>query len=54
MLGALREWVEASRNYRHQTGAVADPAQPPAEMIILVISHGAPFLRWFAGLDEPA
>jgi len=51
MLGALREWVEASRNCRHQPGAVVDPAQPPADMAILAISQGAAFLRWPAGLD---
>jgi hypothetical protein len=52
MLGGLREWVEASRNYRHQPGILVDPAQPPADLAILAISHGAALLRWLAGLDE--
>jgi hypothetical protein len=52
MLGGFREWVEASRNYRHQPGILADPAQPPADLAILAISHGAALLRWLAGLDE--
>jgi len=52
MLSGFREWVEASRNYRHQPGTLADPAQPPADLAILAISHGAALLRWLAGLDE--
>jgi hypothetical protein len=52
MLGGFREWVEASRHYRHQPGNPADPAQPPADLAILAISHGAALLRWLAGLDE--
>jgi hypothetical protein len=52
MLGGLREWVEASYNYRHQPGGVLDPVQPPADVAILAISHGAALLRWLAGLDE--
>jgi hypothetical protein len=52
MLGGFREWVEASRNYHHQPGILAEPAQPPADLAILAISHGAALLRWLAGLDE--
>jgi hypothetical protein len=53
MLGALHEWVEASATIA--TRLEPSPIRPPpAEMIILVISHGAAFLRWLAGLDEPA
>jgi hypothetical protein len=52
MLGGFREWVEASRNYCRQPGILADPAQPPADLAILAISHGAALLRWLAGLDE--
>src|SRR5262249_20903893 len=52
MLSGLREWLEASRNYRHQPGTLADPAQPPADLAILAISHGAALLRWLAGVDE--
>jgi hypothetical protein len=51
MLAALKEWVEASRHYRHQPGA-EEPAQPPADVAILAISHGASLLRWLAGLNE--
>jgi hypothetical protein len=51
MLAGLRDWVDASHLYRHQPGA-AEPAQPPADIAVLAISHGASFLRWLAGLDE--
>jgi hypothetical protein len=51
MLASFREWVEASHNYVHKPG-VAEPAQPPADVAILAISHGAALLRWLAGLDE--
>jgi hypothetical protein len=51
MVAGLKEWVEASGNYRHQPGA-AEPAQPPADVAVLAISHGASLLRWLAGLDE--
>jgi hypothetical protein len=51
MLTGLMEWVEASHTYRHQPGA-AEPPQPPADIAILAISHGASLLRWLAGLDE--
>ena len=51
MLAGLKEWVEASRHYRHQPGD-AEPAQPPTDVAILAISHGASLLRWLAGLDE--
>jgi hypothetical protein len=51
MLTGFQEWVEASVMYRHQPG-VADAPQPPADIAILAISHGASLLRWLAGLDE--
>jgi hypothetical protein len=51
MLAGFREWVEASHNYRHQPGA-EEPAQPPADIAILAISHGTSLLRWLATLDE--
>ncbi len=51
MLTGFQEWVEASVMYRHQPG-VADAPQPPADIAILAISHGASLLRWLADLDE--
>jgi len=51
ILGGFKAWVDASREYRHQPGET-EPAQPPADVAILAISHGASLLRWLAGLDE--
>jgi hypothetical protein len=51
MLAGFRDWVDASHVYRHQPGAT-EPAQPPADIAVLAISHGASLLRWLAGLDE--
>jgi len=36
--------------YRHQP-EVADAPDPPADIAILAISHGASFIRWLADLD---
>jgi hypothetical protein len=49
-LDGFKAWVDASRKYRHQPGD--EPDQPPADVAILAISHGASLLRWLAGLDE--
>ena len=51
MLAGFKEWVEASHSYIHRPG-VAEPTQPPADVAILAISHGASLLRWLAGMDE--
>jgi hypothetical protein len=51
MLTGFQGWVEASLMYRHQPG-VADAPEPPADIAILAISHGASLLRWLADLDE--
>src|SRR5262245_36684949 len=50
MLSALREWVEATHEYRHRPGD-ARPADAPTDVAILAISQGASFLRWLARLD---
>jgi hypothetical protein len=51
MVNGFKSWVEASHIYRHQPGAVEGP-QPPRDIAILAISHGASLVRWLAGLDE--
>jgi hypothetical protein len=51
MLTGFQQWVEVSHIYRHEPG-VADVPDPPADIAILAISHGASLLRWLAGLDE--
>jgi hypothetical protein len=51
MLVGLKEWIEASDYYRHRPGA-DEPPQPPPDIAILAISHGASLLRWLAGINE--
>jgi hypothetical protein len=51
ILIGFQEWLGAALMYRHQPG-VADASQPPADIAILAISHGASLLRWLADLDE--
>src|SRR5215813_1216861 len=51
LLNGLKEWVEASQNYRHRPGA-AESAEPPPDVAIFAISYGASSLRLLASLDE--
>jgi hypothetical protein len=51
MLVCFKAWIDVSRDYRHQPGDT-EPNQPPADVAVLAISHGASLLRWLAGLDE--
>ena len=50
-LSGLKEWAEASQNYRHRPGT-AESVEPPPDVAIFAISYGASLLRWLAGLDE--
>jgi hypothetical protein len=51
MITSLREWVIAAHNYRHEQGS-EEPAQPPLDLAILMVSQGAGFIRWLAELDQ--
>jgi hypothetical protein len=50
-LASLKDWVDASHNYRHEPGS-EEPVQPPLDLAILAISNGTSFLRWLIGLDQ--
>ncbi len=50
-LASLKDWVDASHNYRHEPGS-EEPVQPPIDLAILAIANGASFLRWLIGLDR--
>lgn len=50
-LGSLKEWVEAAHFYRHEEGR-EEPAQPPLDLAIALISTGTGLLRWLAELDR--
>jgi len=51
MLPSFKAWVDASQDYRHRPG-LEGLSQPPADVAVLAISHGASLLRWLAGLEE--
>lgn len=51
MVHGFQSWAAASHIYRHQPGA-GDVPQPPADIAVLAISHGASLVRWLAALDE--
>lgn len=44
-------WVHGLHNYRHGQGKEG-PVAPPLDFTIYVLSSGAAFLRWLAGLDQ--
>jgi hypothetical protein len=50
-IASLKDWVDASHNYRHEPGS-EEPVQPPIDLAILAISNGTSFLRWLIGLDQ--
>ncbi|MGO4509005.1 hypothetical protein AB4Z51_18500 [Bradyrhizobium sp. 2TAF36] len=50
-LASLKDWVDASHNYRHEPGS-EEPVQPPIDLAVLAISNGTSFLRWLIVLDQ--
>jgi uncharacterized protein (DUF2267 family) len=50
MLRALREWVTAHHQYRHEPG-VEEPVPPSQDMAVLSLSTGSGFLRFLAAVD---
>jgi len=51
-LNSLREWIDAAHFYRHEPGT-EEPAQPPIEIAIELVSQGAAWLRWLVTMDKP-
>jgi hypothetical protein len=49
-ISGFREWIDAAHFYRHEPG-VEEPAQPPLEIAIEMLSQGAAFIRWMARID---
>lgn len=46
---SLKDWVDGCHNYRHEAGK-PDPAAPPEELAVLMVSNGIAFTRWLADL----
>lgn len=51
MVDALKDWVKAGHNYRHQAGR-PDPHQPPLDLAILMVTQGTGFVRWLVTIDK--
>ncbi len=47
----FNNWVEAAHFFRHANGQ-PEPAQPPQELMVLMISQGYGWVRWLAELDQ--
>lgn len=47
----FKNWVEAAHFYRHADNQ-PDPAQPPKELTVLMISQGYGWVRWLAEMDR--
>jgi hypothetical protein len=50
MLASFKDWVDAAHFYRHEQGS-EEPAQPPLQLAIYIVSSGTAHLRWLAELD---
>lgn len=50
-LEAFKDWIDAAHFYRHESGT-EEPAQPPLELAILMVSQAASYLRWLQQFDR--
>ena len=50
-LEAFKDWIDAAHFYRHEPGT-EEPAQPPLELAILMVSQAASYLRWLQQFDR--
>lgn len=50
-VAAFREWIDGAHFYRHEPGS-EEPAQPPLDLAIYVITQAGGHLRWLAKLDR--
>lgn len=53
LLNSLGKWVIAGHVYRHGQ-ATPEPAPPPPDLAVLMVSEGSAFLRWLVDLDRSA
>ena len=51
LLASFKEWVEAAHHYRHEPSG-GDDSQPPLDLVVLMVSGGASYLRWLAEVDH--
>ncbi|WP_323784632.1 hypothetical protein [Thalassovita sp.] len=48
---SFKSWVEGAHFYRHADD-LPEPAQPPRELTVLMVSQGYGWVRWLAELDQ--
>ncbi|MGO7297398.1 hypothetical protein ACC677_08635 [Rhizobium ruizarguesonis] len=53
LVASLRDWIDGAHFYRHEPGD-EEPAQPPLELAIYMVSEAGGHLRWLAKLDAMA
>jgi hypothetical protein len=49
-LSAFKEWIDGAHFYRHEPGT-EEPAQPPIDLAIYMVSQGSAHIRWLARID---
>lgn len=49
-LSGLSDWINAAHEYRHGQ-EVEEPANPPVDLAVAMVSTGAAYLRWLVRLD---
>lgn len=49
-LSGLSDWINAAQIYRHGQ-EVEEPAEPPVDLAVAMVSTGAAYLRWLVKLD---
>ncbi|MBP2446148.1 hypothetical protein [Rhizobium leguminosarum] len=53
LVASLKDWIDGAHFYRHEPGD-EEPAQPPLELAIYMVSEAGGHLRWLAKLDAMA
>lgn len=51
LVASLKDWIDGAHFYRHEPGS-EEPAQPPIELAIYMLSQAGGHIRWLAKLDE--
>jgi hypothetical protein len=51
MLSSMSDWINAAQPYRHGQ-RTEEPAPPPLELSVAMVSAGAGYLRWLVEIDQ--
>ena len=50
-ISAFKEWIDGAHFYRHEPGT-EEPAQPPLDLAVFMVSQGAAHIRWLVKIDK--